>query len=199
MEDYDERALAERATAWLGNDAEELADLIEDIQEMFEDAIEHDEGSEDVRTACAELLARDGLTTLDRAQLGIWRAFMAIAGADADAIEHCRDARDWVNDLEIVAAKSGLSDPRLEQLRNDAEELRDQLPEETTLKPDPTIVRVEALLAAQRATRDQKTATTAAKGETNQTLMPSVLARVQVYRSASCPETRSHEPTLVLR
>lgn len=77
---------------------------------------------------------------------------------DTGAEEHLRDARNCINDLEILCKESGLDDPKVAQLKDDAEELRSQLgPESKALKPDPMYEKAHAMLAQQKNAAAVKT------------------------------------------
>ena len=86
-----------------------------------------------MRAACEELITRERLPSLHRAQLLM---FLACTEEDEDVDkirERIEDAQYWINDVENAMLNAGLQDPRVAQLQQNIAESRSVLTEHEEL------------------------------------------------------------------
>lgn len=120
--------LIERALAWVEGDIEVLEQLVNDLADAFR--AKDDEADEDnIRAVCEELLVRERLPALHRAQLLIWMACTENEDDVEKMREHVEDAEYWINDVETVMVQAGLYDRRVEILQNTITDMRADIDE----------------------------------------------------------------------
>ncbi|KAK5713314.1 hypothetical protein LTR17_017684 [Elasticomyces elasticus] len=145
-----ESSLSDRADAW-EDDRVDLDQLFYNIGKVVH-SVEVDETVKtDAHNALIELLSRENLPSLHRAQASLWMATLV----DEDPVDYLQDARYWISDLEIVAESTGVESPKIALLQSQARELALQLEGDDSTKPemerDPAVQKLRAFIAEQRA------------------------------------------------
>ncbi|KAK3724492.1 hypothetical protein LTR37_001116 [Vermiconidia calcicola] len=125
------KALVEGSEDWL----DELEELGEDISTLFR----ADTEDLDVRSACEELLARERLPSLYRAQFLVYMACSEEDGDNTKMLERIEDAQYWIDDIDYVMRERGLQDSRVDKLMDGIAKMRTQITGwiAETAKPDP--------------------------------------------------------------
>ncbi|KAK4898245.1 hypothetical protein LTR27_004252 [Elasticomyces elasticus] len=136
-----ERSLSDRANTW-GNERYDLDKLFYDISRVvYSDEV--DETVEvDAHNALIELLSKENLPSLHRAQASLWMATLG----DEDSFDYLQDARYWISDLEIVADSTGVENPKIALLQGEALQLARQL--EGDDKRDPVVQKLRAFIVS---------------------------------------------------